>query len=352
MNSKIYNFSQAINFSLNDSMKKFKNLLIIGQGVDDPKFIFGTTKGLIEKFGKERVVDMPTAENSMVGISIGLSTKLIKSVLVFQRAEFALLAAEQIINQAAKWYFLSAGKSSVSIVFRILIGRGWGQGPQHSQSLEMVYANIPGLKIISPSCPNDAYHLLMESIKDNNPVIFLEHRWLYDIKGPIKKGKSIVKIGKCKKITNGKDITLVSYSYNLIECQRTIKILNKMNVKVELIDMHTIRPIDYRTITNSVNKTRKLLFVDNGWSTYGVGAEIIAKVSENLSGKKIITSRLGILDSPIPSSINLAKHFYPTPFKISKKILKMLNKDYSKLKSFFDKTLAHDQPNENFKGPF
>ncbi len=352
MSLKIYSFSQAINLALQESMKKFNDLMIIGQGVDDPKRIFGTTNNLIEKYGKKRVVDVPTAENSMVGIAIGLSTKSIKSVLIFQRAEFALLAAEQIINQAAKWYFMSAGKSKISIVFRILIGRGWGQGPQHSQSLEMVYANIPGLKIVAPSSPNDAYHLLKQSIKENNPIIFLEHRWLYEIKGSILKKSSNIKIGKCKKISNGGDITLISYSYNLIECQRAVKVLNQFGIKVDLIDMPTIRPIDYKTILKSVNKTRKILFVDNGWSTYGIGSEILAKVSEIFSKNKIITSRIGILESPIPSSINLAKHFYPTPYKISKKILKLLNKDNIKLKKYFVRTLAHDQPNESFKGPF
>ncbi len=352
MSLKIYSFSQAINLASQVSMKKFNDLMIIGQGVDDPKRIFGTTSNLVEKFGKKRVVDVPTAENSMVGIAVGLSTKSIKSVLIFQRAEFALLATEQIINQAAKWYFMSAGKSKISIVFRILIGRGWGQGPQHSQSLEMIYANIPGLKIIAPSNPNDAYNLLIQSVRDNNPIIFLEHRWLYDIKGPLKKDDANVKIGKCKIIYKGNDITLVSYSYNLIECYRAVNVLNTLGISVELIDMSTIKPVDYKTIIKSVSKTKKLLFVDNGWSTYGVGAEIIAKISETFSNKKISTSRLGIMESPIPSSINLAKHFYPTPFKISKKIYKMLNKDSSHLKGFFKMTLAHDQPNKSFKGPF
>ena len=159
-------FSKAINEALEISMSLDKKVIVIGLGVDDPKSIFGTTLDLDKKFGKNRVYDMPTAENAMTGIAIGASINGFKPVITHQRVEFALLSMEQIINQASKWYYMSAGKTNIPIVIRIIIGRGWGNGPQHTQSLESMFANIPGLKVISPSNPYDAKGLLISSIKD------------------------------------------------------------------------------------------------------------------------------------------------------------------------------------------
>ena len=351
MTNKIYTFSEAINLSLTEMMKKNSKILLLGQGIDDPKKIFGTTRGLDKKFGENRVFDMPTAENSMIGISIGLCLKNYKCVVTFQRAEFALLATEQIINQASKWHFMSSGKTHIPLVMRMLVGRGWGQGPQHSQSLEMVYTNIPGIKVVSPSSPNDAYHLMKSSIEDNNPIIFMENRWLYDIKGKINKSKNL-KIGKCKVLNRGNDITLVTFSYMVIECQRCVYELKKLGISIELIDLRTIKPLDFKTIIKSVSKTKKLIVVDNGWKDFGVSSEILAKVIENIPDRKIRAKSIGIFQSSIASSYGIAKHQYPTPYKISIEILRLLNKKTDILNKVFINKLAHDQPNENFKGPF
>ena len=180
--------SQSINEALTMAMKKDKNILLLGLGVDDPKGIFGTTKGIDKLFkNKKRVFDFPTAENAMTGIAIGSSLIGLKPIITHQRVEFSLLSIEQIINQAAKWFFMNGGQKSVPLVIRLIIGRGWGQGPQHSQSLESIFAHIPGLKVISLSTPFNAKGLLLSSISDPNPVIVFEHRWLHDIKGEVPK---------------------------------------------------------------------------------------------------------------------------------------------------------------------
>ena len=166
-------FYEAINEALYQSMKSDNKVIIMGLGVDDPKRIFNTTKNLKEHFGTKRVFDMPTSENGMTGFAIGASLLKLRPVLTHQRVEFALLSMDQIINQAAKWYYMNSGKMSVPIVIRLIVGRGWGQGPQHSQNLENIFASIPGLKVVCPSNPSDAKGMLISSIKDNNPVIFL-----------------------------------------------------------------------------------------------------------------------------------------------------------------------------------
>jgi len=347
-------FTEAINEALVMSMKKNKNILLVGLGVDDPKGIFGTTTGIKKIFKKERVFDFPTSENAMTGIAIGSSLVGMRPVITHQRVEFSLLAMEQIINQAAKWFFMSAGKKSVPIVIRLIIGRGWGQGPQHSQSLESIFAHIPGLKIVCPSSPFSAKGLLISSIEDNNPIIFFEHRWLHVMKGFVSKKNYKLPIGKASILKKGKHITIISSSYMIVESLRSAKILKNYSISVEVLDLQSLRPLDVSTIIKSVKKTKKVLIVDNGMMSYGISSEIIAKIYENLEHKEIkniIVKRVGLLDSPIPSSNELAKHHYPDYITICKVIGKLFNKNLKELNKFEMKK-SSDQPNSNFMGPF
>ena len=182
-------FKDSINRALVYSMEKDKNMLCFGLGTTDPKGVFGTTLGLEKKFGKKRVFDMPTSENAMTGVSIGASLNGIRSVVTHQRLDFFLLAMDQLVNSAAKWYFMFGGKVSIPITIRLIIGKGWGQGPTHSQSLQSWFSHIPGLKVVMPTFPSDAYNLLKKAIRDPNPVIFIEHRWLHNIEQETKKIK-------------------------------------------------------------------------------------------------------------------------------------------------------------------
>ncbi len=345
-------FNQAINESISQSMVKDENIIILGLGADDPLGIFGTTINLKEKFNKERVNDMPTSENSMMGFGIGLSLNKFKPIITHQRVEFSLLSIEQIINQAAKWSYMSDGKSNVPIVIRLIIGKGWGQGPQHSQSLETLFAHIPGLKVVCPSNAYDAKGLMNASIKDPNPVIFFEHRWLHNTLSNVPKKSYTVEIGKSKRIQTGKDVTLVSSSYSVLETIEASRILkNNYDINADVIDLKTLRPLDEKPVINSMKKTKKLVVVDNGWMHYGISSEIISIASEYFSktNTKVKMDRLGVVDTPIPSTRFLAKYCYPTNELIINKVLKMLN---IKKKYQVNKNILTDVPNKNFTGPF
>lgn len=350
---KLMKFNEAINDALYLSMKKDKNVIILGLGVDDPKRVFGTTHQLLETFGRKRVFDMPTAENSMTGIALGASIEGVRPVISHQRVEFSLLAFEQMINQAAKWHYMSAGKMRAPLVIRMIIGRGWGQGSQHSQSLESIFAHIPGLKVVCPSNAKDAKGLLISSIEDNNPVIFFEHRWLYNTSSYVPQKHYKIKIGKSLKIKNGKDITIVTYSYMVIEVLKALKILKKYKISADVIDLRTLRPLDSIPIMTSVKKTKRVLVVDNGWSTYGVASEIIALISEKFS-KNMLSNpiRIGVNQSPIPSTRALAQYCYPDSKLILKSIEKIFKIKIHK-KDFPNLSLEEtDVPDETFTGPF
>ena len=187
MQSKKFKFYEAINEGLDFSLKKDKNLICYGLGVTDPKRIFGTTTNLKEKYGDERVFDVPNSENANTGISIGAALGGVRSVVIHQRLDFFLLAMDQLVNAASKWHYMFGSKRSIPITIRLIVGRGWGQGPTHSQNLQSWFYHIPGLKLVIPTFPNDAKQLLIDSIFDPNPVIFIENRWLHHTIGYRKK---------------------------------------------------------------------------------------------------------------------------------------------------------------------
>lgn len=348
---RIISFSQAINEALFLSMNRDKNVLLMGLGIDDPKSIFETTKGLNKFFSNNRVFDMPTSENSMTGFAIGLAISGKRPIVTHQRVEFSLLAMDQIINQAAKWLYMSAGKKSVPLVIRLIIGRGWGQGPQHSQSLESIFAHIPGLKVVCPSDPHNAKGLLISSIEDNNPVIFFEHRWCHGMKGDVSKKSYKIPIGKSRYVSKGKDLTIVTFSYMVTEALRVNQILLDNNIKCEIIDLQSLRPLDKEKFLKSAKKTRNIIVIDNGLMCYGISAEILAIISENLKEKNYKIMRVGVADTPIPSTVALAKYSYPNQSSIIKAIEKMLKKKIKIAKAYKTNTI-HDKPNASFMGPF
>ena len=348
---KLINFAEAINQAIFISMKKDKNILLMGLGVDDPKYIFETTKNLNKIFPDSRVFDMPTSENSMTGIAIGLAISGKKPIITHQRVEFSLLSMEQIINQAAKWLYMSAGKKNVPLVIRLIIGRGWGQGPQHSQSLETIFAHIPGLKVVCPSDPYNAKGLLISSIEDKNPVIFFEHRWCHGIKGYVPNKYYKTPIGKSRYVTRGNDLTIVTFSYMVSEAIRVHKILSENKIRVEIIDLQSLRPLDKEKFLKSAKKTRKILVIDNGLTKYGISSEILAIISENMKKNDYVIKRIGVADTPVPSTVALAKFSYPNQFTIIKEIEKLINKKIIITKNF-KQDIRYDQPNKNFMGPF
>ncbi|OUU07613.1 MAG: alpha-ketoacid dehydrogenase subunit beta [Gammaproteobacteria bacterium TMED34] len=350
-------FYEAIKESQTQLMMRDKSIVTMGLGINDPKGIFGTTKDLNKIFGNKRVLETPTSENAITGIAVGAAIEGLRPIITHQRVEFSLLSMEQIINQAAKWYFLSGGKYKVPIVIRLIIGKGWGQGPQHSQSLEALFSHIPGLKVVSPSNAYDAKGLLASSIKDNHPVIFFEHRWLHNIETKVPKKLFTVPIGKAKILQKGKDLTIISFSEALVQVLRIRQILEKSNISAEIIDLRSLRPFDKKTILKSVKKTKKVLVVDNSWKSFGISSEIISFISENiLNSLTKKPKRLGIKELPLPSSRSLAKECYLNTNEILDAIASLSGKKINRkvIKEFLlkNKDLKTDIPYKDFKGPF
>ena len=351
--------AQALLEAQEQSLKKFKNLFLMGEGINDPGGIFGTTTNLFKKFSISRVIELPISENANTGIGVGLCLMGNKVLMTHQRVDFSLLSIEQIFNSAAKTFFVTNKSHSVPLVIRMIIGRGWGQGPQHSQSLESIFASIPGLKVIAPCFPSDMKGLLISSIEDNNPVIFLEHRWSHFAYGNVNKNYFKEKF-KSKFIKKGKDATVVCYSYNVIEVLETQKYLKKLNIDLEIIDLRILRPIDYKPIIKSVKKTGRLIVLDIGHKLLGIGAEIVSYISENyFELLKTAPIRLGLPDYPTPSSRFLVKNYYVNQHSIFKNTLKILSykstslsiETENEIKKYYNK-IEFDKPHRHFKGPF
>jgi len=350
--SREISFTKAINEALFIAMELDPKVLCYGLGVDDPKHIFDTTIGLQDEFGKERVFDMPTSENAMTGVAIGVSLVGYRPIMVHQRLDFFLLAMDQLVNAAAKWHYMFGGQNSVPIVIRLIIGRGWGQGPTHSQSLQSWFAHIPGLKVVMPSSPREAKGLLLSSIFDENPVLFIEHRWLHNQEEDVPDEDFRIPLGTANLIRNGVDITIVGMSYMNTEAMRCLEFLKLQGISCELIDLRSINPIDWGTIMKSVKKTKRLLVLDTGSETGSLASEIIAKVSIDLFAEMLTPpARICLPDSPVPASYALTEDFYPTSYDIAKKICSMLSVTFNK-SDFKHSSIPHDVPGDWFKGPF
>jgi pyruvate dehydrogenase E1 component beta subunit len=346
-------YAQAINEALSIAMKESDEVITYGLGVPDPKGVFSTTLGLQEKFGPERVFDTPTSENAMTGIGIGAAINGFRPVMVHQRVDFFLLAMDQLINNAAKWNFMFGGENRVPITIRLIIGHGWGQGPTHSQNLHSIFSHIPGLKVVMPTTAYDVKGMLLESIFDDDPVIFLEHRWLHNLESTVPEESYRVPIGKANIIESGSDITIVSLSYMTIESLHAVKELTKKGISCELIDLRTTSPLDWKTIINSVNKTGRLLAVDSSNESFSVASEIIARISmECHDSIKAAPRRLALEDSPSPTSFGITSKYYFGAKDIFKEVNDILSIDVQVDEAMFEKMYPHDVPGDWFKGPF
>ena len=355
LKKRVISSSEAVNEATILAMLKNKNVFVIGEGVNDPKEIFGTTKNLKKKFGPKRVIETPISENAMTGVCIGSAMMGLKPIQIHQRVDFALLAMEQIMNNCAKTFFVSNEKHNVPMVIRMIIGRGWGQGPMHSQVLDSIFAQIPGLKVYMPTFPKDFKGMLLAAIEDPNPVVFLEHRWLHNIKGHVPKKYYKNKTNKINKILNGKDLTIVANGYNLLEVLELKKILNKINVSFDLFDLNIIQPLYTKDIIKSLKKTGRIILIDSGYKKFGIGAEILSQIIENnMNSLKHKPIRIGLPFVPTPSSRFLANNYYPNKEKILSSILDVMNKKkYKKyLLKLIKSKIPVDVPDLNFKGPF
>lgn len=352
MSKRIITFVEAIREATDQAMKKDKNVIVFGLGVDDPKNIFGSTKGLQRKYGKERVFDVPTSENAFTGIGIGASLNGKKPLMIHQRLDFFLLAMDQVVNAAAKWYFMFGKQKSVPITIRLIMGRGWGQGPTHSQNLQAWFAHIPGLKVVMPATAADAKGLLIASLQDKNPVIFMEHRWLHNLKGDVPKEYTPIPLGKANVVREGMDISIIAMSYMVIEAIHAAKFLSSHGISCEIIDLRTVSPIDYISVFKSVRKTKNVIVLDTGTLDGSISGEIVSKIIEklwnNLASKP---ERLAMPNFPEGTSFALTKDYHVTSKDIALKISQILKKEVV-IDNTFDKDHPHDVPGDWFSGPF
>jgi len=328
-------------------------VICYGLGVTDPKGVFGTTLGLEQQFGPERVFDMPTAENAMTGVAIGASLNGIRPVMTHQRLDFFLLALDQLVNNAAKWRYMFGGQAPAPITIRLIIGRGWGQGPTHSQNLQAWFTHVPGLKVVMPTTAADAKGLLLSAIFDHDPVVFLEHRWLHNLAGEVPEHDCRTPIGRAQQLAEGDDLTIVSFSYMTVEALHAIPALRQRGVTCDLIDLRTLKPIDWDAVFASVRRTGRLLALDTGAETGSVASEVVARVAMHcFDALKGPPQRLALPDFPTPTSSSLTKVFYQRAEEIVVEAGRMLGKNIDAAELMERRQFPHDVPGDWFKGPF
>jgi len=349
----------AIRDGLTEVAKRDPSVLFFAEGVQDPAALFGTLKDLDKHLDPSRLIEMPIAENGLIGIAIGAAMAGKRPVISLQRVEFALLAMEQILNNAAKIHYVSNGLHQVPIVIRMVVGRGWGQGPEHSQSLEAIFAHVPGLKVIMPAFAADAKGMMIAAVEDNNPVICLEHRWTHYASGEVPAGYYREPLDGPKRVRSGDNLTVVATSYMTLEAIRAADVLADLGHPIDVFDLRVLRPLNLDPIAASVARTGGLLTVDTGFTKFGIGAEIVAEITTRCFGElKAAPVRLGLPDHPTPSSRGLVRGFYPDAARIARSCAEILGLPEETIARAEARILEErqglpiDVPDPFFKGPF
>ncbi len=341
-----WTFRKSLNEAVRAELLSDPNSFLFGLDVDDHKTIFGSTENFLKEFGSDRIFGTPLSEDAMTGFAIGAALRGKKAIHVHIRADFALLSVNQIVNMASNIHYLTAGKLNVPITIRVVIGRGWGQGPQHSKSVHSLFAHFPGLKVIMPSTPQDAYTLLRHAICDPNPVIFVEHRWLYDVEGEVDTAKPATL--EAQRLTSGSDITIVANSWMTVEAIKAQEVLSTIGINSEIFDLRVVSPLGLSGIVESVKKTKHCLIVDHDWSAFGLASELAACIQEKAFhelNKPVL--RLGFRPIPCPTSRPLENKFYPRGQEIIMKVCELLNRTPPDLSSFDFYSYEN-----RFRGPF
>ena len=267
-------FREALNEAMCEEMRRDKNVYLIGEEVAEYNGAYKVSQGMLEEFGKKRVIDTPIAEAGFTGIGIGSAMNNLRPIIEYMTFNFSLVAMDQIINGAAKIMQMSGGQINIPIVFRGPTGNAGQLGSQHSQNFENWFANTPGLKVIVPSNPHDAKGLLKSSIRDNDPVIFMESELMYSDKGKVPEKEYLLEIGKCHIVQKGSDVTLVSFGKMMKIANDAYQEAKRININLEIIDLRSVRPIDYETIINSVKKTNRLVIIEEAWPLASISSEI------------------------------------------------------------------------------
>lgn len=343
-------FAQALCEATDLCLSRDPSVYVMGLGVPDVKGLFGSTAGLVKKHGPRRVRDMPTAENGMTGVALGSALVGMRPILTHQRVDFALLAMEQIVNQAAKWHYMFGGNARAPMVMRLIVGRGWGQGPQHAQSLQAWFAHVPGLRVAMPTTAYDAKGMLISAVEDDGPVVLIEHRWLYNLRSEVPEEIYRVPLDRARVARVGGDVTVAATSYMTVEALRAAQQLSRRGIEIEVVDLRSINPLDIDALLASVTKTGRLVVADTGTTSFGVGAEVVARVSEEaFSELKAPPRRVASPDAPSPSAPSLSIEYFPRALEIECAVHACLG-----LPPPLAEPCAHplDIPDPDFVGPF
>lgn len=319
-------YAEAINEGLRQAMELSSDVIILGQLVDYKPGIFGTTKGLVDQFGKDRVRDFPIAENIMTHSAIGAALTGIRPVLVHQRLDFITYSLDAIVNWLSLWHFKSNGESNLPVTIRAIVGKRWGQGAQHSKSLHAWFAHLPGLRVAIPSTAFEVKGLLLESIFGENPTIIIENRSLFSQTDYVPQRPYRLKFGQAVTRRKGKDVTIVAIGAMVPLALRVTQELAAESIDAEVIDIRTLSPLDDGTICKSVSKTRRLVVVDAGWQSFGVAGEIVSRVCEHLgNAMQSNPVRICLPDSHTPMSYVLEEKYYVNEETILQKIRGMFD---------------------------
>lgn len=341
-------FCEALNEATVQEMERDDRVFVYGIGVPDHKKIFGSTERILERFGPARCVDTPISEDCMTGFGLGAAINGLRPIHIHIRVDFLLLAMNQLANMVSSFSYGSAGRMNVPLVIRAVVGRGWGQGYQHSKTMHSAFAHIPGLKVVAPTTVADAKGLLVAAIRDDNPVLVIEHRWLYWQQGDLPGGDYTVRIGEPNVIRQGSDLTVIATSWMNVEAVKAAEILERRGVHIEIIDPRTLAPLEDEMLVASVEKTGHCIVADNDWSYCGFGAEVAARISEKCFGKlKSPVERIGFAHVPCPTSRHLENEFYPNAVSIIRAVERKLGLSPTDLggENFY----SHEN---RFKGPF
>ena len=308
---RVLNYAESIREATAQLLRTDPRVFIFGQGLWSPWYVGSSMRDIDVEFGRDRVIDSPVSENATTGAAIGAAVAGMRPIVVHPRMDFMLLAVDPIVNQAANWSYMFAGKVSVPVVIRAIVNRGGEQGAQHSQALQAMFMHVPGVKVVMPATPYDAKGLLISAVYDGNPVLYIDDRWLYSQEGSVPEEMYQVPIGAAAIRRRGDDVTIVATSHMAAESVRAVAELDRRGIDAELIDLRTIKPWDAETVLTSVRRTGALLIADTGWKTAGVAAEIAATVAEEAFEDLVApVARVCLPDAPAPMSRRLEEAYY------------------------------------------
>lgn len=324
---QLVDFREALRQALDEEMERDPTVFIMGEEVGAYNGAYKVTKGMLDKWGPNRIIDAPIAELGFAGLGIGAAMTGLRPIIEFMSFNFSFVAADQIISNAMKMYYMSGSRFSVPIVFRGPNGAAAQVSSQHSHCVEALYGNLPGIIVIAPGNPYDAKGLLKSAIRNNNPVLFLEHELIYGDKMEIPTEEYLVPIGKAKVLIPGKDVTIVSHSYMLHACHEAVKQLANQGIEAELIDLRTIKPLDIATIADSVRRTNFCVLVEEGHRFAGIAAEVSAQLMEHcFDYLDAPPARVCQLETPMPYSKVLEKETLPNVNRIVSAVTQTLNR--------------------------